>query len=282
MKTLYVSDLDGTLLRSDETISDYTSRTINTLTGQGMLFSYATARSLVTARKVTAGLNAHIPVIVYNGAFVMDHLTGEILLSNFFGEDVREVFEYLFCRHVYPIVYAYIDGVEKFSYIEEKCTPGMRSFLESRKGDVRTHPVTTPEELTQGDCFYITCIDKPDILEPLYVKYKDAFHCVYQEDIYTKEQWLEIMPSAASKSGAAARLKQYLGYDRLIVFGDGRNDLDLFDSADESYAVDNADATLKEKATAVIGGNNEDGVAKWLAAHHQPMYVSHQKGGFVK
>lgn len=41
MKTLYVSDLDGTLLRSNETTSDYTNRTINELVDSGMLFSYA-------------------------------------------------------------------------------------------------------------------------------------------------------------------------------------------------------------------------------------------------
>ena len=62
MKTLYVSDLDGTLLRSDETISEYTAQTINRLTTEGMLFSYATARSYHTAKKVTKGLEAKIPL----------------------------------------------------------------------------------------------------------------------------------------------------------------------------------------------------------------------------
>ena len=38
MKTLYVSDLDGTLLRRDKTVSDFTVKTINELTAQGMLF----------------------------------------------------------------------------------------------------------------------------------------------------------------------------------------------------------------------------------------------------
>lgn len=267
MKTLYVSDLDGTLLRSNETISQYTAHTINSLTEQGMLFSYATARSLVTARKVTAGLHAHIPVVVYNGAFVMDHLSGEILLSNYFDDTVGEVFADLFCSHVYPIVYACLDGVEKFSFIEEKCTPGMRLFLESRKGDVRANPVSAIEELTQGSRFYITCIDSPETLEPLYEKYRNTFHCVYQEDIYTRTKWLEIMPAAASKSNAISRLQKYLGCDRLVVFGDGRNDLDMFDLADECYAVENADPELKENATAVIESNNEDGVAKWLEKH---------------
>ncbi|MDO5156865.1 MAG: HAD hydrolase family protein [Eubacteriales bacterium] len=58
MKTLYVSDLDGTLLRSNEVTSDYTNDVINRLTSDGMLFSYATARSLVTAKKVTKGIVA--------------------------------------------------------------------------------------------------------------------------------------------------------------------------------------------------------------------------------
>lgn len=43
MKTLYVSDLDGTLLRSDETTSEYTNSVINNLTDRGMIFPYATA-----------------------------------------------------------------------------------------------------------------------------------------------------------------------------------------------------------------------------------------------
>ena len=81
MKTLYVSDLDGTLLRSDETTSEYTNSVINNLTDRGMIFSYATARSLITAKKVTSGLRAEIPLIVYNGAFIVDNVTGEVLAA---------------------------------------------------------------------------------------------------------------------------------------------------------------------------------------------------------
>ena len=84
MKTLYVSDLDGTLLRKNETLSSYTIKTINALTSSGMLFSYATARSLNMAKKVTEGLNTHFPLIIYNGAFVKDNITEEILIANYF------------------------------------------------------------------------------------------------------------------------------------------------------------------------------------------------------
>jgi len=51
---------------------------------------------------------------------------------------------------IYPIVYSYIDGIEKFSYIPEKCTEGMKVFLNTRKGDKRTNKVGTIEELTAG------------------------------------------------------------------------------------------------------------------------------------
>ena len=49
-----------------------------------------------------------------------------------------------------------------------------------------------------------------------------------------------------------------------MVFGDGRNDLDMFEMADESYAVENAVDELKAAATGVIACNEDDGVAKWL------------------
>ena len=72
------------------------------------------------------------------------------------------------------------------------------------------------------------------------------------------------MPKEASKSQAIIQLKTLLGCDRLVVFGDGINDLDMFRIADEAYAVENAVPELKAAATAVIGSNDEDGVAKWL------------------
>lgn len=72
------------------------------------------------------------------------------------------------------------------------------------------------------------------------------------------------MPLAASKANAIKQLQKLLGCDRVVVFGDGRNDIDMFELADESYAVQNADEQLKSYATAVISSNDEDGVAHWL------------------
>ena len=55
-----------------------------------------------------------------------------------------------------------------------------------------------------------------------------------------------------------------LGCTKLVCFGDAVNDLALFGEADERYAVANADPVLKAAATAVIGANDEDSVARWL------------------
>jgi len=264
MRTLYVTDLDGTLLRSDERTSTYTNETINRLVEKGMLFSYATARSYVTASKATRGLDAQIPLIVYNGAMVVHNRTGEILLSNFFESDIKTVLDDLIAHDVFPIVYSLQNGVERFSYVPDKCSRGMRDFLSTRRGDRREHPVETVQELYEGDLFYVTCIDGEDKLEPFWHQYSQRYRTVYQRDIYTGEQWLEFLPGSASKAHAIRQLQKRLNCDRLVVFGDGKNDMDMFRLADESYAVANAVEELKQIATAVIGSNDEDSVARWL------------------
>lgn len=67
MKTLYVTDLDGTLLTSQKNVSEYSEKTINALIENGMLFTYATARSLSSASKVVGGIHFQTPIVAYNG-----------------------------------------------------------------------------------------------------------------------------------------------------------------------------------------------------------------------
>ena len=90
MNTLYVSDLDGTLLNSDVKISENSKNIINTLIDKGMNFTVATARSLVSASDKIEGLNLKLPVVVYNGTFTMMKDTGEIVNSNYFDKADRD------------------------------------------------------------------------------------------------------------------------------------------------------------------------------------------------
>ena len=267
MKTLYLSDLDGTLLRNDETISDFTADTINRLTEKGVCFSFATARSLNTTKKVTSNIRNRLPVIVYNGAFIMDNVSGEILHGNFFDDNTKELFEDIEKRGIFPVVYSFIDGIEKLSYVENKSSAGQKLYLRSREGDKRINPVKSFEDLLSGNKFYITCIDDEEKLKPLYEKYKNDFKCLYQKDYYSDYYWLEIMQKNTTKAHAALKLKEILKCDKLVVFGDEINDIELFKIADKAVAVKNAKPELTPYATDFTDSNENDGVAKYLIKH---------------
>lgn len=266
-KILYISDLDGTLLRSNAKTSTYTNQVINNLTKNGMVFSYATARSYITATKCTEGLHAKIPLITYNGAVILQNKTYEIISKTTFQEQEKlEILGRLTEKGVCPIIYSYIEDQEKFSFLESRCNQAAMEFLSSRN-DIRKNLVKSLEELAQGDAFYFTCIDAYETLEPLYRTMKDTWQCIFQRDIYSGEQWLEILPKTVSKANAILQLKKLLDIDYVIAFGDGRNDMEMFQLADEAYAVENAVDDLKALATGIIGSNDSDGVAKWLSEH---------------
>lgn len=264
MTTLYVSDLDGTLLRSDETISENSAKIINQFVSKGGLFSFATARSLGTSQKVTKGLDARIPVIVYNGVFVMDYKTNEILIANYFSDEVINILKDIVENRVYPIVYSYIDGKERFSLLKNHMNDGILKYLNSRNGDQRIRFVDTFEELCSGDLFYINMIDEKERLDGLFNKYKNEYHCIYGKDIYFDDYWLEIMPKKASKANALKQLKEYLNCDYVISFGDGINDIEMFEVSNESYAMSNACDELKKKASGILQSNNDDSVAMFI------------------
>ena len=98
-KVLYVTDLDGTLLNRHDSVNPFSIQAINTLVENGMLFTYATARSLVSASKVTRGLSTNIPVIAYNGTFIFQPSTGEILSQESFTEEERKYVREVLTRH---------------------------------------------------------------------------------------------------------------------------------------------------------------------------------------
>ncbi len=267
MPTLYLSDLDGTLLHSDQRTSTFTNETINRLVNEGMLFSYATARSYHTARKVTAGLSAKFPLIVYNGAFIVDNYTQELLATNLFShDDAAAILSDILTAGVSPIVYC-LDDRERFVYNTNTINAATKEFVDSRHGDIRDTPVDCSEALNRNGTFYFTCIDAAQKLEPIYQKYQTVHSCVFSKDIYSGAQWLEIMPSTATKAHAARQLAELLGCNKIVAFGDSTNDIPLFEAADERYAVANASDKLKEQATAIIASNIEDGVAHWLSDH---------------
>ncbi len=231
MSTLYVTDLDGTLLNSSDQISQYSMETINGLVARGMQFTYATARSLVSASVVAKGLSATIPVIAYNGALIIHPATGEVISSlSFTEEEAGYVSSVLQENGANPLVYAYVDGVERVSYVA-----GREELL----------PLY---EIFSGD---------------------ERYRCTLQQELYRPEYFLEIMPKKVSKAEAIQKLKEIWHCDRVVSFGDAVNDIPMFEISDACYAVANAVPELKAHATDVIGSNDEDGVARWLSQFGQ-------------
>lgn len=264
-KTLFLTDLDGTLLRSDQSLSKYTVETLNSLIDKGMLFSYATARSYATSSVVTAGLDARFPVIVYNGTFILENGTKRRLLSHAFSdEDAAEILNILTDFGVCPIVYSYEDEMEKYFYVPKLINAETEAFLKTRRGDGRENEAETVTDLLRGETFHFSCIGNPAELLPAYEKLKDRYACVYYKEIYSGEQWLEIHPEGVNKARALLELKRLMRCDRVVCFGDGKNDIPMFEVSDECYAVENADEELKRIATASIGSNDNDGVARFL------------------
>ena len=233
----------------------------------GVLFTYATARSLNSAAKAVWGLRQNLPVILYNGAIIMEPWNGNKLYNSHFTGTVRaDIRRILHEYDVWPLVYSFLGNKERVSWLRGRETEGMKRYLSRRAGDPRLNPGDSPDELKDDEIFYYTYIDAKERTDVLHAVFeKDArFRCIYQQETYQSDYWLEIMPAGTSKGAAATVLKERLGAEKLVAFGDALNDRELFRAADEAYAVENADEELKKAATAVIGYSEEDSVSKFI------------------
>lgn len=274
MKTLYLSDLDGTLLRPDGSLSEFSKNALNALTERGVNFSFATARSFNTAVPLLEGVKLNMPFIVHNGVFVVQPDNSTVCFNGFTAGESNEIFE-IFLRHgLCPVVYSVVEGRNRMSFLRSGSSPAQIEFAESRMDDKfdkkRVREIYSRSSALDGEVYYFNCIDEQERLSFVYEALRDRFRCFFGKDMYSGEWWLEIMPRSASKASAAKKLKEISGCDRLICFGDAVNDIPMFEAADECYAVRNAVGELKRIASGIIGANTEDGVARWLSEHAQP------------
>ena len=268
-RILYITDLDGTLLKNDVTVSGFSVDSINSLVEKGMIFSYATARSRYTSSKLTKDICLNVPVVIYNGTFLYDTKTEKRVVSNDFAKDYAEkILDRLLKNGIYPMVHAFLGEDEKYIFDEKNMSRGMADFQSKRELDERRTPVDV-YDLDPYQVFYFTCIDEEEKLLPLYEELRNEYQCIYNKDMYSGDYWLEILPNKATKASAIRELKELLNCDKVVCFGDGVNDIPMFKDADQSYAVSNAVSELKEYATGIIDSNENDGVAKWLLDNYK-------------
>lgn len=269
MRTLYVTDLDGTLMKNDMTISEKSVSLLNQLIGKGVLITYATARSFHSAYDITRDIGFKIPVITRNGTTFADQTLAKETETALFPEDVlREL------RAKIPVIdrcgftSAYIDGKMYKLYLDGPKSKEFRGYIDYYHsiGDSRMRMVDDAEKLFEGDISYITLISSKEELLPYYesVGSSDRWETVFQKDTYRDEYWLEICPKDSTKAKAALKLKEKLKCDRIVVFGDSKNDLPMFEVADEAVSVSNARQEVLDAADRIIGSNEEDAVAQYI------------------
>ena len=269
-KKLYLSDLDGTLLGPDARLSDFTIETLNALGRRGLHFTVATARTAATVLKILEPLELSIPLVLMNGAQIYDRATGRYLHVEYIHPSAVAAVTGILDRHG---VTGFMYGLQEHklsTYYERLETEPLRKFVLQREtlyNKVFT-PVNSFAESVDRGILYFVLLDQYDRLAPI----RDAMESVpglataFYSDIYSDSCWyLEVFNDRVSKGNAAMRLREMLGYHRMVGFGDHLNDLPLFEVCDEAYAVGNAHRDLAAQATASIGPNTEDGVAHWLA-----------------
>jgi hydroxymethylpyrimidine pyrophosphatase-like HAD family hydrolase len=221
-------------------------------------------------------INFKYPTVHHNGTFVQNPQTGEYFRRCIFDKDiVSKVVRRFEDNGLYPMIYSFVDGRERVSWISGRETDGIKFNLASRKNDIRLRPVKNYNEFLDGDIADIAFYgDSPDELQEILNIADLNAHFTYhiQQDTYKDEKgvpkyWLEIMRFDATKDYGVKKVRELVGADRIICFGDNINDVPMFNVRDEKYAVANAIDEIKDIATAVIGSNEDDGVAKWLEKH---------------
>lgn len=269
MRTLYVTDLDGTLMRNDMTISEESVRILNQLIDRGVLITYATARSFHSAYDITRDIHFKIPVITRNGTTFADQISAKETETAFFSKDILKDL-----KELIPIIKrcgftsAYIDGVMYKLYQEGEKSKEFQDYIDYYHsiGDTRMRMVENVEKQFEGNISYITLISSREELLPYYetIKDSDRWETVFQKDTYREEFWLEICPKNSTKAKAVLKLKDRLECDKLVVFGDSINDLPMFEVADEGISVSNARPEILNFANHIIDSNEDDAVARYI------------------
>ena len=110
-KTLYISDLDETLLNKDAVLSAYTKSALNGLISQGLHFSVATGRTTDAAIKIMAGVALSTPIVTFNGVVIYDVKHAQYVnICRFHAETVKEIVDVLTSQNVSSLMYELKDN----------------------------------------------------------------------------------------------------------------------------------------------------------------------------
>ncbi len=272
-KHLYVSDLDGTLLCADETIEQNARKRLEKMLNEGLNFTVASARSVVSIREVLADLPIKLPVIEINGAFITDLHTAEHIKINDIDKDILQSIHELITEANCHCFLSTYNGTEDCLYHPLIANPGIEFYYKNRieNKDRRLRPTDCLKKCFDDCVVAFTVINTPDILTELTQQitrqYPRQITAHLFENPYSpKWWWLTIHDKNACKSRAVAELAEIYGFckDEITVFGDGYNDFQMFKAAARAIAVENASEELRKIAHTTIGPNYESSVINFI------------------
>jgi hydroxymethylpyrimidine pyrophosphatase-like HAD family hydrolase len=290
---LVATDLDGTLLRSDGTVSPRTRTALLAAEDAGVEIVFVTARPprwLAPLREVVGG---HGRVICLGGAAVWDLATGRALdVCGFRDEAVRALVTDL--RAAVPDVRLALERVEGPTF-----DPGFRSAADDAADPAEVSTVrpvehtldASPEDLpgpvpgpvgkilarrgsrppapdAPATHPVVVAHDEDPEQERFFTEVRDVVGARAHLAYSGAAGLAELLDPDVTKDAALARWCARLGIEahEVWAFGDMPNDLPMLRWAGRSFAVANAHPDVRAAATDSTGPNDEDGVAAALEA----------------
>ena len=269
MKRIYISDLDGTLLTSKKILTEHTISLLKECIQAGALFSVATARMPYGCDYRLEPLHLNVPSILTNGVFLYDFSTRAFLgaktvpaiqahkILDVFAEFRLGVFLYTFSENQISVNYNDPKLVSHTQYYSARAIKECRTV--TCCGDLDSL-------VDEDDVVYFACTGPKEKLEPVKDRMEqiEGIACAFYLNIYNGLYCMELFSGRATKKNALLELKKMLGCSEVVVFGDNLNDLSMMEVADRSYVVENGLEEVKAKATGIIPGCDQDGVADFI------------------
>ncbi|EUJ31277.1 haloacid dehalogenase-like family hydrolase [Listeria floridensis FSL S10-1187] len=265
-KHLICSDLDGTLLRKDHTISRKNQQMIRDLIDAGHYFSVATGRLFNMARYFAETVSDKAGVIASNGSIAIAGDGKEIYKVQMKPEALLDV--YRVCRDENVLV-SFFSEDTVFSNRERK--------LASYDSDAKARVAAPKHVVVDREADFRRVA--PLIVNGIVIEDHDFEHLrAVREQLETisgvaclssNTNNIELLAEGYDKRVAVKQLAAYLDVklENVIVFGDGENDIGMLDLAGTGVAMQNASELVKEHADFVTKSNERDGVYHFLKGY---------------
>lgn len=269
MKTLYVSDLDGTLLNKEKQVTKFTVDVLNEFIGNGGLFSVATARMAYGCDYKLSEIKLNIPGIIMNGVCLYSFKDKKYIDVEVIDHDKVIEIEHVFDKHDYfGFMYTYSDNFLSIFYRNENDLQFTQYYSKQAREACKEISITNnfASVSKNKNVIYFGLTGEKELIYKIWndIKPISGIGSAIYLNIYNDLYCLEIFNKNASKANALKKLKDIVKADEIVVFGDNHNDIDMINIADKSYAPENAVAEVKNIVNGIIPSCDDDGVAKFL------------------